>query len=408
MSLAATNHYIVKAAEMLELSERLLTMLTTPQRIIKTNIQIELDNGDLATFLGYRVQHNDALGPMKGGLRFHPSVNEEEVASLASLMTWKTSLLKLPFGGAKGGICCDPKLLSENELERLTKSFTDKLKEVIGPYLDIPAPDVNTNAQIMAWIMAQYSKHYGYTPAVVTGKPLYLHGSVGREEATGFGVVLCCQEQLKRQNLAVKDCSFAIQGFGNVGYYAAHFIEELGGKVVAITDATGGIYNGSGLKIDKLMEWVRATGGVVGNPFGESISSEELFGLDVDVLIPAALGDVFDAETAKTVNCKYIVEAANGPTEPEADAIFNDKGIIVVPDILANAGGVVVSYFEWAQNIQQFSWQLEKVREEQKRFMLEAFNHVEAIAKAKDCTLRTAAFIIGIGRVAKAKLTLGL
>ncbi len=408
MSLEATRYYIKKASKILELSDRIERMLITPYRIVKTVVDIELDNGHVSTFMGFRVQHNNALGPMKGGLRFHPSVDEEEVESLASLMTWKTSLLRVPFGGAKGGIGCEPHELSQAELERLTKTFTSKIKEIIGPYKDIPAPDMNTNAQIMAWIMAEYSKHYGFTPAVVTGKPVYLHGSQGREEATGLGVVMITQELLQRYAKKLSECTFVIQGFGNVGFHAANILDDRDGKVIAVSDVSGGIYNPHGLNISDVKSYCEQHGSLAGYPEAQAITNDELLRLECDVLIPAALGDVFDEELAKEVNCKFIVEAANGPTSPQADEVFKKRGIIVVPDILANAGGVVVSYFEWAQNIQQFLWEKEHIYQQLHKFLIDALDRVEAVAKAKNCHYRTAAYIIGLGRVAKARLTLGI
>ncbi len=408
MSLEATRYYVQKAARILELSSRIVKLLIDPYRIVKTGIAIEMDDGTVGNFMGYRIQHNTALGPMKGGLRYHQSVNEEEVESLASLMTWKNSLLKLPFGGAKGGIACDPKQFSETEIEKITKAFTQKIKEIIGPYQDIPAPDVNTNSQIMAWIMSEYSKHYGFTPAVVTGKPVYLHGSEEREQATGHGVVILTELLLERHQKTLKDCTFVIQGFGNVGYHAADILQQQGGKVIAVSDVVGGVYHPEGLNIEKVRKYSIEHGSVKGYPEAEFISNEQLLTLACDVLIPAALGDVFNKENSKEVNCQFIVEGANSPTSPEADEIFHDRGIIVLPDLLANGGGVVTSYFEWAQNIQQFYWSKTRVVNELTKFLTDAFNRVEKAAMAKQCSYRTAAYMIGLGRVAKAQLTLGL
>lgn len=408
MSLDATKHYLSEAFKVLQVSERLEQMLINPYRIVKTAINIELDDGQVSTYMGYRVQHNKTLGPMKGGLRYHPTVEESEVESLASLMTWKTSLLQLPFGGGKGGIQCDPKDLSEAEVERLTKAFTVKIKEIIGPYKDIPAPDVNTNAQIMAWIMSEYSEHYGFTPAVVTGKPVYLHGSLGREHATGLGVVYTTEFLLKDYNLDVKDCSFVIQGFGNVGYHAAKFIAERQGKVLAVSDATGAIMNDDGLDVEDVKKHINQFGTLEDYPDAEHLTNEELLLIPCDVIIPAALGDVFDADNAKEIQCKFIVEGANAPTKPEADEIFNQRNIIVVPDILANAGGVVVSYFEWVQNLQQLSWDVEHIDQQLHKKMHSAYTRVSQVAQQRNIPLRTAAYYLGLGRVAKAKLTLGI
>ncbi len=408
MTLTATDFYINQAAQALDISTSIQSMVTRPFRVVKATLTIELDDGTIRSFDSYRVQHNQTLGPMKGGIRYHPSVSEEEVGSLASLMTWKTSLLSLPFGGAKGGVVCDPKTLSESELERLTKSYADKIKEIVGPTKDIPAPDVNTNAQIMAWFMSEYSKHYGFTPAVVTGKPVILHGSEWREEATGSGVALITKELLRGHNRDMKECTFVIQGFGNVGYHAARFIHEQGGTIVGVSEEYGGIYDPQGLDIPALREHKRAQGRLAGFGNSSTISNEELLALPCDVLIPAALGDVFNKEVAETVRAKYIVEAANGPTLPEGDVVFQRKNIVVVPDILANAGGVVVSYFEWVQNIQQFRWNLTTIKDELAKFLSGAYRRTETYAKEKQCSLRSAAYILALGRVVKATVTLGL
>lgn len=408
MSLDTTKHYLKQAFDVLQVSEQLEKMLINPYRVVKTAVNIELDNGNIGTYMGFRIQHNNTLGPMKGGLRFHPTVNELEVESLASLMTWKTALLRLPFGGAKGGIQCAPENLSEAEIERLTKAFTVKIKEIIGPYKDIPAPDVNTNAQIMAWIMSEYSEHYGFTPAVVTGKPVYLHGSAGREHATGLGVTYITEMLLHDAGLNINNCKFVIQGFGNVGYNAAKFIHERQGKIIAVSDASGGLFNPNGLDIAELKKYIDENKVLAGYPDAEEISNEDLILTECDVLIPAALGDVFDKNIASKVNCKFIVEGANAPTQAEADEIFNKRGIVVVPDILANAGGVVVSYFEWVQNIQQLSWDVEHVDKQLHKKMQSAYDRVVAAAKQNNCSLRTAAYYLGLGRVAKARLTLGL
>ena len=408
MGIEATQYYLKHAIDMLDISESLAQSIERPYRVVKTDITIQLDNGQLGNFTGFRIQHNNALGPMKGGLRYHPTVDEDEVNSLASLMTWKTSLLRLPYGGAKGGISCDPELLSSAELERITKTFTGKIKEIIGPYQDIPAPDVNTNAQVMAWVMAEYSKYRGFSPAVVTGKPVFLYGSEGREEATGRGVVIITESLLTMEKKSITEASVVIQGFGNVGYNTARILHEKGAKVIAVSDVHGGIYSAKGLDIPALKTYYDRNRSIAGFPGGEKISNEQLLITECDVLIPAALGDLFDGKLANEVNCKYIVEGANGPTLPEADEVFEKRGILVVPDILANAGGVTVSYFEWAQNIQQARWPLEHIRSQLAVYMTDAFDRVVKTAKAKKCSLREAAFLIGIGRVIKATLTLGL
>ncbi len=408
MGIEATQYYLKHAIKMLDISASLAQSIERPYRVVKTDVTIQLDNGQLANYIGFRVQHNNALGPMKGGLRYHYSVDEDEVHSLASLMTWKNSLLRLPYGGAKGGVACDPEKLSSGELERITKTFTGKIKEIIGPYLDIPAPDVNTNSQVMAWVMAEYSKYSGFSPAVVTGKPLFLYGSEGREEATGRGVVIITHCLMEYEKKSLKGTRVIIQGFGNVGYNTARILHELGAKVLAVSDVHGGIYSKEGLDIPELKAYYDKNHRVGGFSGGRTISNEELLISECDVLIPAALGDVFDKKLANEVRCRYIVEAANGPTLPEADEVFAKRGILVVPDILANAGGVTVSYFEWAQNIQQYRWPLEQIHTQLNAYMVDAFDRVMNTAQVKKCSLREAAFLIGIGRVIRATLTLGL
>ena len=301
-----------------------------------------------------------------------------------------------------------PSKLSNAELERITKTFTGKIKEVIGPYSDIPAPDVNTNAQVMAWVMAEYSKYYGYSPAVVTGKPVFLSGSKGREEATGRGVVIITERLLEMENKSLAGTRVVVQGFGNVGYHTARILHEKGAKVLAVSDVNGGIYRKEGLDIPALKEHLNLKKNVTEFPGGDHISNEQLLTTECDVLIPAALGDVFDKKVAQEVRCQYLVEAANGPTIPEADAVFKKRGIVVVPDILANAGGVTVSYFEWVQNIQQFRWPLEQIHTQLNAYMTDAFDRVVQMALTRKCSYREAAFMIGIGRVIRATVTLGL
>lgn len=390
------------------LDDRIRAVLVNPEREVKVSLTIERDNGQLATFTGYRVQHNSARGPMKGGLRYHPQVDMEEATGLASLMTWKNAVVDLPYGGAKGGICCDPKTLSHEELERLTRKFVQKIHDLIGPQLDIPAPDVNTNAEVMAWVMSEYSKIHGFNPAVVTGKPVELHGSPGREEATGLGVVHIIEEALGQIGRSVADCTFAIQGFGNVGSHAARCLHDRGGRVIAATDASGGRYDPAGLDIPALCVHARTRRLISEFPQGQPISNEELLATECDVLIPAALGDVFDGANAKEVRAKMIVEAANGPTTPEADGVFQARGIQVVPDILANAGGVTVSYLEWVQNLQHLTWSLDHVRSHLSTTMTEAYRSVSSLARERDLDLRTAAYIIAIGRVGRAAILQGV
>lgn len=399
---AKSELFFHKAADHLGLSARMRTLLLTPERDVKVQVAIRLDNGEIETFVGYRVQHDSARGPMKGGLRYHPQVDDAEVRTLAQLMTWKTAVVDLPYGGAKGGIAIDPRTISKAELERLTRKFVDQIHDMVGPDTDIPAPDMGTNSQVMAWFMNQYQKHHGFQPACVTGKPLELHGCEGREEATGRGVVIVTERMFHHLGQKLAGKTVALQGFGNVGSHCANLLFERGARVVAITDQQGGVQNPAGLDIPALMPYVKEHDGVAGFPGGKPISNEELFAYAVDVLIPAALGGQLTAETAPTVKAKYIVEAANDPTTPEADDIFLKKGITVVPDILANAGGVSVSYFEWVQNRSVVHWPLEEIRNRLETRMSSAFDAVWQIANEKNVPLRTAAYILGIGRVARA------
>ncbi len=403
--LEESHYYINKAAKILELTEKVKNLLITPKRVVKVEIVSEGDNGEILHHLGFRVQHDDSRGPMKGGLRYHPSVNEEEATALANLMTWKTSIVNIPYGGAKGGINCDPHNLSERELHDITRSFVTEIKEVIGPKIDIPAPDVNTNAKIMGWIMDEYSKYYGFSPGVVTGKPLHLFGSEGREEATGRGVLYALDITLNDKKTAWEGLTVAIQGFGNVGSFAARLMMEKGAKIVAVGDKDGGVENPDGLNIYDLIKWTKDHRTVKGFPGGNDMKSDLVLTWDCDVLIPAALGDVITKDNANDIQAKIIVEAANGPTTPEADEILNKKGVLIIPDILANSGGVTVSYFEWAQNIQQFRWELEKVNAELLKTIQRAYEDVKEIANKNNADMRTAAFILGIGRVAKATIS---
>jgi glutamate dehydrogenase (NAD(P)+) len=408
-AIEAARLYFDKAADHLGLSANMRTLLLVPEREVKVQIALEMDNGDIGTFIGYRVQHNSARGPLKGGLRYHHEVDADEVTVLAALMTWKTAVVNLPYGGAKGGIAIDVRKLSPTELEKITRKFVDEIHDVVGPDKDIPAPDMGTNAQVMAWFMNQYSKYHGFSPAVVTGKPLELHGSEGREEATGRGVVTVTKSFLERLGRALTGATVALQGFGNVGSFAARFLAEAGAKVLGVSDAHGGVWNAAGLDIPALLAFAREHEGIVaGFPGGQALTNAELLAADVDLLIPAALGGVLTAANARDVRAKYIIEAANHPTHPDADEIFNQRGIVVVPDILANAGGVTVSYFEWVQNQQHFKWDLPRVRLELDRIMIESFDKVWSLATEKHVTLRTAAYIIGLGRVGRATVLGGI
>ncbi|MCP4466147.1 MAG: glutamate dehydrogenase [Halieaceae bacterium] len=401
MMLDNVSFFFNRAADHLELDEKLRTILLTPNRVVRVEIVTESDSGDLMHHLGFRVQHSSARGPMKGGLRYHPTMDEEHAASLASLMTWKTAVVDIPYGGAKGGINCDPSKLSETELYRITTTFVELIKEVIGPTIDIPAPDVNTNATVMGWIMDEYSKFYGFSPGVVTGKPVDLFGSLGREEATGRGVMYALEECLKDQNRQLDDVSVAIQGFGNVGSNAARLIAERGGKVVAISDIQGGIANDDGLDVPALIDWVHHNGSVQNFPGACAIDGSDIITYKADVLIPAALEEAVTTENAGRVQATIVIEAANGPVTCKAHDMLVQQGVTVVPDILANAGGVTASYFEWSQNIQQFRWDESRVVEELEKVMRRAYRNVADLALRDNLDLRTAAFVLAIKRVAR-------
>ena len=402
--LEESHYYFHKAADVLNLSDRIREIVLTPRRVIKVEIVTEDDAGKLLHFVGFRTQHNNVRGPYKGGLRYHPHMDEDHATALANLMTWKTAIAGVPFGGAKGGVNCDPHELSKSEVDRVTRTFVEGLKGMIGPTLDIPAPDVNTNAEIMGWIMDEYSRHYGFSPGVVTGKPVDLFGSLGRDEATGRGVMYALREALADQGKSIADVTVAMQGFGNVGGHAARLIAELGGKVVAVADHLGAVENQDGLDVAALIAWTADNGTVNGFPGGASFSGAEVITWPADVLIPAALEDAITEENARDVQANAIVEGANGPTTPRADEILRERGIITVPDILANAGGVTVSYFEWAQNIQQFRWELERVNQELEKVMVRAYAAVRDVAREKSLDLRTAAFVLGVQRVGRAAL----
>jgi len=404
----ATNHYFDKAAARLDLTGNMRTLMVTPDRELRVEVAIEMDSGEIGNFIGYRVQHDNARGPFKGGLRYHPHVDQDEARALASLMTWKTAVVDIPFGGGKGGMNCDPSKLSKGELERLTRRFVGQIHDFIGPDKDIPAPDVGTDAQVMAWIMNEYAKFHGFHPACVTGKPVELHGSAGREAATGYGVALIAREMLGKLGRTISGTTFAIQGYGNVGSFAARFLHNLGGKIIAVSDASGGLRDDSGLAIADLDKHVALRREVAGFPGAEGITNEQLLTMPVDVLIPAALGGVFEAALAREVRASLIVEAANGPTWPDGDEVFEARGIPVVPDILANAGGVVVSYFEWVQNLQHFRWPLEQVQREEERRMVEGFAKVYEMAQRKSVSMRTAAFMLAINRVGRARVLGGI
>lgn len=405
----ATNRYFDEAARILDLTKNMRTLLAVPERELKVELAIEMDSGEIGNFIGYRVQHDNARGPFKGGLRFHPSVDDDEARSLASLMTWKTAVVDIPYGGAKGGINCDPSALSRGELERLTRRFVQQIHDFIGPDKDIPAPDVGTDAQVMAWIANEYAKFHGFAPACVTGKPVELHGSAGRESATGHGVAVITREFLQKHfGQTIAGTTFAIQGYGNVGSFTARELHALGGKIVGVSDAFGAVLNPGGIDIPALDRHMASHRKVVGFEGGEAATNDQLVRAEVDVMIPAALGGVFDAKVAEEVRAKAIVEAANSPTWPEADEVFHRRDIPVVPDILANAGGVIVSYFEWVQNLQHFKWDLEQVRREQDKRHVESFAAVYDLARQKSISMRIAAFVLAIQRVGRARILGGI
>ncbi len=402
--LAESHIYFHKAADVLGLADNIRTILLTPRRTVKIGINIEAEDGSLQSYEGFRVQHNMARGPMKGGLRYHPAMDEDHAAALANLMTWKTAVVDVPYGGAKGGINCDPHALSERDLFQITVRFVEQMKEVIGPTIDIPAPDVNTNAKVMGWIMHEYSKYEGFSPGVVTGKPLDLFGSEGREAATGRGVMDVLAEALIEQRMSFGDITVAVQGFGNVGSNAARLIAERGARIVAVADHTGGVCAEAGLDVPALVAWVAEHGGVKGFPSGEAFDGPEIITWDADVLVPAALEDAIHKDNAADVKARIIVEGANGPTTPEASDILNDRDVLIIPDILANAGGVTVSYFEWVQNIQHFRWDEERINQELDKKMSRAYRSVRQVASEHSIDMRTAAFVLAIRRVGKAAL----
>ena len=398
-----TNRLFDRAADVLELGDDMRLLLKTPFRELKVEVPVRMESGRLEVFIGYRVQHNGARGPTKGGLRFHPEVDFDEVRSLASLMTWKTALVNVPFGGAKGGITCNPLEMSDGEVERLTRRFTSRIGFCFGIQRDIPAPDVNTNAQIMAWIMDQYGSRYGHTPGIVTGKPVALGGSPGREAATGRGVSIITCEAAPEFGIDIDGARVVIQGFGNVGSFTARFLHEAGARVIAVSDASGGLLAEDGLDVSDLIDYAMPRRSIEGFGSGDKISNEELLRVDCDILIPAALGGVITKDNANDIKTRMVVEAANSPVTTNADAVLNDRGIPIVPDILANAGGVTVSYFEWVQNIQVFTWTETEVNEKLGRIMRKAYGDVVALMKQKSVSMRTAAFMIAIERVAEAE-----
>ena len=395
--------YFNEAANLLQLDSTMRAILTHPTRQIIFSIPFQRDNGEFEVYTGYRVQYSFARGPAKGGIRFHPGVTLDEVTALAFWMTWKCAVVDLPFGVGKGGVTCDPSKLSQGELERITRRYAAELVEVVGPDKDVPAPDVNTNPQTMAWFMDTYSMHMRQSiPGVVTGKPLVIGGSKGRVEATGRGVMICGMDELENQGIKPQDARIAIQGFGNVGMWAARLFALRGCKVVGISDVTGAYYNEGGIDVDKACELAEKDRNLGAFRGGDKISNSELLVADCDVLVPAALEKVLTAENASAIKAKLIVEGANGPTTPEGDRILNERGITVIPDIMANAGGVTVSYFEWVQDRMGYYWKLNEVNDRLEDTLLTNFHEMRLIAKRHSIPYRTAAYMMGIDRVVQA------
>jgi glutamate dehydrogenase (NAD(P)+) len=408
-SFEAVKLYFNRAADQLDLKLGMRKMLMQPKREVQVEINLEMDSGELETFVGYRVQHDNSRGPFKGGLRYHPEVDLDEVRALAALMTWKTAVVNLPFGGAKGGIAIDPKKLSIKEIERITRRFVDNIHDVMGADIDIPAPDMGTSHREMSWIRNQYEKYHGFSPACVTGKPVEDYGAEGREEATGRGVGSLVVKLLGRLGRKPVGTRVVLQGFGNVGSHAAKFLNEAEFRIVGIGDQTGGFYDPRGLNVPQMIRWaLEHRGTLLGYKGAERVTNAQLLELDTDVLIPAALGGVITAENAAGIKAPIIVEAANAPTTPEADAILDQKGTIILPDILANAGGVTVSYFEWVQNQQYYKWGLNRVRQELDSVLGQAFETVWGEATDRKISLRTAAYMIAIRRVKAATEHAGL
>jgi glutamate dehydrogenase (NAD(P)+) len=406
-NLDIVRFYFDRAVERLELPDDIRTVFWTPYREVTVQIPVKLSDGRVHTFSGYRIQHNGARGPYKGGIRYHPEVDIDEVQALASLMTWKTAVANIPFGGAKGGINVAADQLSRAELQVITRSFMDKIQKVLGPTRDIPAPDVGTDAQVMAWMMDEYGKLHGHTPAICTGKPIALEGSYGREEATGRGCIYMFREAAPQIGLTPADSTFVVQGYGNVGSWAARILQQLGATMVGTSDATGAIRKEDGIDADDLASHMREGGKLTEFPGAEVISPDDLLAIECDVLIPAALGGMIHERNADRINTKMIIEGANSPTTPAADEILEAKGIHVIPDVMANAGGVVGSYFEWVQNLQHFRWSEREVNDKLGGIMRTAYRDVSARSKEERISLREAAYLVGIERVVEASRTRG-
>ncbi|MET0751025.1 MAG: Glu/Leu/Phe/Val dehydrogenase dimerization domain-containing protein [Solirubrobacterales bacterium] len=406
-NLEIVRHYFEIAADKLDLPEDLRVVFWTPYREVTVQIPVKLADGKTHVFSGYRVQHNGARGPYKGGIRFHPEVDTDEVRALASLMTWKTAVAGVPFGGAKGGINCPADQLEPSELQRISRSFMDKIEKVLGPTRDIPAPDVGTNAQTMAWFMDEYGKLHGHTPAIVTGKPISLEGSFGREAATGRGCVYMFREAAPQLGLSPADTTFVVQGYGNVGSWAARIMQQLGAKMVAVSDAHGAVRSDAGIDANELYRHI-SEGGLITEFDGvETIDPDDLVEVPCDVFLPAALGGMIHESNADRMQCRVLIEGANSPTTPAADDILRGKDVYIIPDVMANAGGVVASYFEWVQNLQHFRWEEREVNDRLGTVMRRAFRDVSGRAKEEGLDLREAAYLIGLERVVEAAKTRG-
>ena len=390
------------AVEKLGLKSNIARALEIPDRELKVEISFRRDNGEIDSVVGYRVQHNNTRGPFKGGIRYHHHVDIDEVRSLATLMTWKTALVDIPYGGGKGGIGIKPSDYSKVELERISRKFFRAIDPIIGVNIDIPAPDVNTNAQVMSWFMDEYSQAHGYTPGIVTGKPLELGGSEGREAATGRGTAIITREAAEKWNIDLKGAKVVVQGFGNVGSYAAKFLHEYGCKIIGVSDISGGLYAPDGFDVEELFDYNYEHRTIDGYQYGQKITNEELLALECDFLIPAALGSAINEDNVDSLNCKIIIEAANGPVTGEAADKLWKKKIAIIPDILTNAGGVTVSYFEWVQNLQQFKWPEDEINQKLEQKMVAAFNEVYSVKQNKNVPMRIASFMVAIDRVSTA------
>ncbi len=409
MSVDVVNPYEVavsqfdEAADRLGLSQAMRAILRKPKRELIVNFPVRMDNGDVQMFTGYRVQHNINLGPAKGGIRYSPHVSLDEIRALAMWMTWKCAVVGIPYGGAKGGVICDPHQMSRTEIERMSRRYATEISILIGPNSDIPAPDMNTNPQVMAWIMDTYSMHQGYSvPAVITGKPLAIGGSEGRLEATARGVQVVTRAAMRLLDMTASDASVVIQGFGNVGSVTAQLLHEMGCKVVGLSDISGGVYNPRGINVPLAMRYSKEHGALRGLPGAEPVTNQQLLELPCDILVPAALENQLTGQNASRVRASLIIEAANGPTTPEADHIFQERGILVVPDILANAGGVTVSYFEWVQDLQHFFWSEPEINQRLETIMSRAFEAVRAKSLEQNTTMRMGAYLLAVARVAEA------